>query len=473
MTTRQKWLRQSFQRLELEVLDKDAALELLISFVGDGRIGGELEEAEALCNDLGFLPLGLELVARYLERKTSLSLAKTRERLGLEHRSLKVFSQDMTGRRGVAAAFELSWQELDEDDQELGCFLSLFACARIPWYLVEGCLPEVDEEELEDRRDDKLVNLSLLQSLGENCYEFHPLIREFFRNKNKLLEFDLVEEMKGNICGVIADAVRKIPYDEYITVEKVKEVKVDIPHITEVAENLAEYLSDDDLILPFTKLGAFYYGQALYSLAQPWLERSREIAERRLDKNNGDIATVYNCLAALYFAQGKYEAAEPLYLQAFKIVKTVLPENHPNIAVSLSNLAELYYSQGKYEAAEPLLLQAIEIYKIALPENHPNIAVSLNNLTNLYYSQGKYEAAEPLLLQAIEIYKIALPENHPNIAVSLSNLAELYRAQGKYEAAEPLLLQAIEIFKQSLGEEHPHTQKVQENYQIFLNDKNN
>ena len=58
MTTRQKWLRQSFQRLELEVLDKDAALELLISFVGDGRIGGELEEAEALCNDLGFLPLG-------------------------------------------------------------------------------------------------------------------------------------------------------------------------------------------------------------------------------------------------------------------------------------------------------------------------------------------------------------------------------------------------------------------------------
>lgn len=40
MTTRQKWLRQSFQRLELEVLDKDAALELLISFVGDGRIGG-------------------------------------------------------------------------------------------------------------------------------------------------------------------------------------------------------------------------------------------------------------------------------------------------------------------------------------------------------------------------------------------------------------------------------------------------
>jgi len=47
ITTRQKWLTQSFQRLELEVLDKDAALELLISYVASARIQGELEEAEA------------------------------------------------------------------------------------------------------------------------------------------------------------------------------------------------------------------------------------------------------------------------------------------------------------------------------------------------------------------------------------------------------------------------------------------
>jgi hypothetical protein len=48
VTTRKKWLTQSFQRLELKVLDKDAALELLISYVGSARIQGELEEAEAL-----------------------------------------------------------------------------------------------------------------------------------------------------------------------------------------------------------------------------------------------------------------------------------------------------------------------------------------------------------------------------------------------------------------------------------------
>ena len=333
ITTRQKWLIQSSQRLELEVLDKDAALELLISYVGSDRIQGELEEAEALCKDLGFLPLGLELVARYLERKPSLSLTKTHERLGLEHKSLETFSQDMTAERGVAAAFELSWNELDKDDKELGCLLSLFAAAKIPWNLVEQCLSDVDEEDLEDRRDEKLVNLSLLQSLGDNCYEFHPLIREFCRNK--LSGLDLVEEMKQNICRVIVDVARKIPYN--ITVEQVKEVEIDIPHITEIADNLAEYLSDDDLITPFMGLGSFYLGQGLYPLAQPWYEKGKEIAEKRLDKNNFDIAIVCNDLAALYCEQGKYEAAEPLFLQAIEICIQSLGEEHPNTQTVLKN----------------------------------------------------------------------------------------------------------------------------------------
>ena len=40
--------------------------------------------------------------------------------------------------RGVAAAFELSWEELTKSAQKLGCLLSLFALAPIPWSLVEN-----------------------------------------------------------------------------------------------------------------------------------------------------------------------------------------------------------------------------------------------------------------------------------------------------------------------------------------------
>ncbi|MDE5083511.1 MAG: NB-ARC domain-containing protein, partial [Trichodesmium sp. St18_bin1] len=123
VTTRKKWLTQSFQRLELAVLDEDSALELLMSYVEHSRIEAELQEAKELCKDLGFLPLGLELIARYLERQPSLSLVEVRKTLGLENKSLERFSQDMTAQRGVVAAFELSWNELDEDSKALGCLL--------------------------------------------------------------------------------------------------------------------------------------------------------------------------------------------------------------------------------------------------------------------------------------------------------------------------------------------------------------
>jgi tetratricopeptide (TPR) repeat protein len=338
-----------------------------MSYVEHSRIEAEQKEAEGLCEDLGFLPLGLELVARYLERKPNLSLAKTRERLGLKHKSLERFSKDMTAERGVAAAFELSWNELDKDSQELGCLLSLFASAPTPWDLVEKCLSDVDEEELEDRRD-KLINFSLLQYLGGSNYGLHPLIRQYFRNK--FAGFcSSVEEMKYSICKVIAESAREIPYN--ITVQQVSEVEVYIPHIVEVAENLHEFLSDDDLIFPFMRLGWFYEGQGLYSQAQPWYETGKEMAEQRFGDEHSDVATSLNNLAYLYYSQGRYEEAEPLFIQALDMRKKLLGEEHPDVATSLHNLAYLYNYQGRYEEAEPLFLQSLDMRKKLLGEEHP------------------------------------------------------------------------------------------------------
>ncbi|NER97302.1 MAG: hypothetical protein F6J86_26225 [Symploca sp. SIO1B1] len=77
ITTRRQWLGESFEQLNLEVLSEAASLELLVSFVGEARIDREINEAKQLCGDLGYLPLGLELVGRYLKRKQDLSLAQT------------------------------------------------------------------------------------------------------------------------------------------------------------------------------------------------------------------------------------------------------------------------------------------------------------------------------------------------------------------------------------------------------------
>jgi Flp pilus assembly protein TadD len=455
ITTRQQWLGQSFERLCLEVLEEVAALELLISFVGDERIQRELNEAKQLCADLGFLPLGLELVARYLQRKPDLSLAKMRQKLAdklLRHRSMQEPSAEMTARLGVAAAFELSWQELDNQAKQLGCLLSIFALAPIAWNLVETSLNIQDSEDLEDVRDDLLVNLSLLQRTGEETYQLHQLIRVFL--SDKLKELAEADELKRGYCQAMVAVAKDIP--ETPTLIEITQATLNIPHLAETATVYQDWLSDDDLIWPFFGLNKFYQGQGAYEQTLPWNEQSLLAARKRFGDEHPSVADSLNNLAFLYYSQGRYSDAEPLYIQALSMSKRLLGDEHPSVATSLNNLAFLYYSQGRYSDAEPLYIQALSMRKRLLGDEHPDVAQSLNNLAGLYNSQGRYSDAEPLYIQALAMRKRLLGDEHPDVATSLNNLAFLYYSQGRYSDAAPLYIQALSMRKRLLGDEHPN-----------------
>jgi len=490
LTTRQQ-LGKPVRLLPLTELDEAAALELLKSLTSKARIEAELADAKKLCRWLGYLPLGLELVGRYLAEEEDLSLEAMLSRLqdqGVQNRALALNPHTAgisTADRGVAAAFELSWETLAKTAQQLGCLLSLFALAPIPWDLVEevikvcnlpplsgnifqrlisnlpffnktnhqplSSLSQLETTAILEEARSTLRHLHLIQRSDQNTYQLHPLIREFFRYKGE--ESAEVEEMKQGLAAVIVAVAEEIP--QSITLELVEKFQPAIPHLQEVARELLEYVSDEDLITPCTRLGRFYDGQGLYELAEPWYQKCQTVAETRLGNKHPDFAISLNNLASLYKSQGRYSEAELLYKDAIAIDKQSLPPNHPSLATHLNNLAGLYRFQGRYSDAEPLYKDAIAIKQQSLPPNHPSLAIHLNNLAGLYRSQGRYSDAEPLYKDAIAIKQQSLPPNHPSLASSLNNLAELYRSQGRYSEAEPLYKDAIAIDKQSLPPKHP------------------
>jgi NB-ARC domain len=185
----------------LEVLTPKASLELLGSeaLVGESRLELEQPIAERLCEWLGYLPLGLELVGRYLHQEPDLPLSTML--FNLQHQALKEESLvrdpgdenwSLTAQRGVAAAFELSWAKLKEDPRRLGRLLGLFALAPIPWELVESAeqylsdlFPQngaFDPENLSKARRE-LIGLHLLSRVEPSVYLLHALIRKFFQQK--------------------------------------------------------------------------------------------------------------------------------------------------------------------------------------------------------------------------------------------------------------------------------------------------
>ena len=328
------------ETLDLGVLLPEASLALLESLIGTERCAAQRKEAQLLCEWLGHLPLGLELVGRYLGGKQDLPLAEMRARLetkGLAHSSIQPGEGQRTAERGVAAAFELSWEDLDEPGRELGCLLSLFALAPIPWNVVEGCWPERDMEELEDVRDTVLINASLLQRKGEGFYQLHQLVREFLRDK--LTSWGKANDLRKAFAATLARAACEVPQTP--TLNTLNAFTSLVPHWEELTEHQADALGDEDLVWPFVALQRIYGAQNIFSKAIDWAKKGLSAAEERSGPEHPDVATNLDNLAGLYLSQGRYAEAEPLYRQALEILEQALDPAHPTSERVRANLAQL------------------------------------------------------------------------------------------------------------------------------------
>ncbi|MFN7638059.1 MAG: tetratricopeptide repeat protein [Pseudanabaena sp.] len=509
----------AMQQYRLDILEISAAEALLQSFLPMDDPRRTSSEIHALCEWLGRLPLAIEMVGRYLARKRDLSIAEIQKRLkekkllqdALTDRQRRGL-QEMTAKLNIIAAFDLSWQELSEGAQQVAAVLSLFALAPVAWQWVESAMSEVDPEELENYRDDELLNLHLLERKEQGMYQLHQLLREYFQFQ--LQQHPEWSRLRQQVVGALLTIAKRIP--QTTTLKDIAELTTAIPHLEIVSREMLGDIpnpeEDGNLVWTFEGIARFYQGQGLYGLAEdprqrcitsvceilgaehpdvasslnnlallyysqgkyseaePLYLRSLEIWERQLGVDHPLVATSLNNLALLYYSQGKYSEAEPLYVRSLEIRERQLGTDHPDVAQSLNNLATLYQTQGKYSEAEPLLVRSLDIKERQLGADHPDVATSLNNLAELYRSQGKYSEAEPHYLRSLEIRERQLGANHPDVANSLNNLAELYRAQGKYSEAEPLYLRAIQILEKALGSEHPNTVTVRQNYEIMYKD---
>jgi tetratricopeptide (TPR) repeat protein len=438
---------------QLDILKPLAAMKLLKSLVVRERLQQEAWVARRICRFLEYLPLALELVGRYLDKMPDLSLEtllKRLEKKRVEHEPVVNANSLMPYEYGVAEAFELSWEQLDENAQSFGCLLSLCALGDIP--LSVETIEDDHKQELNQKAIADLLDSHLLQQKNQGIYRLNPLIRQLFQMK--LDKSNEADEAKTKFAGMMLEVAKLIP--QQLNPEDILNLTPHISHITEVATHLSQYLSDENLITLFTKLAWFYQGQGLYPEAEPWLQQCVELTQNRLGLEYSYIAASLNNLALLYESTERYNEAEPLYQQALELTKRLLGDKHLDVATSLNNLAGLYKVGGRYNEAEPLYQQALELRKRLLGDNHLDVATSLNNLALLYESTGRYNKAEPLYQQALELRKRLLGEEHTDVATSLSYLALFYESTERYNKAELLYKQALELWKRLVGEEHPH-----------------
>jgi len=477
LTARERMLSSNFEHLTVKVLTLDEAIKLLSNILTlAGNTKGFLCLTEALptvqevCELVGYLPLGVELIGEYLAKNRHLSFKALRNRL---HLADQVLAQEREGKlygyRGVEAAIQISWDDLSAASKQVAMLLGLFAKADIPWDLVESVAKnaEISEADLEEARG-QLDVLHLIEPVDAACdfYKVHTLVREFFR-KQLMAATEINHKFRRAFVQILLKVSEQIPQTP--TLDQIALFKPAIPHLELLnREMLKDILNpEQDLVWAFIGVARYYRGQGQYALAEVPYQACLSATEQQLGADHPNTATSLNNLAELYRSQGRYSEAEPLFLRSLQIREQQLGADHPHTASSLNNLAGLYELQGRYSEAEPLLQRSLKIGEQQLGADHPDTATSLNNLAALYYSQGRYSEAEPLYLRSLQISEQQLGADHPHTASSLNNLALLYQSQGRYSEAEHFYLRALAIFEVSLGIDHPNTKTCHDNLQTL------
>ncbi|MFM5998448.1 MAG: tetratricopeptide repeat protein, partial [Dolichospermum sp.] len=417
ITTRTQNLDPNYiQSIRLEIFPENQALELLQKSLGnqDNRISRNLETAKEICKSLEYLPLGIIFVAGYLLNDPGLSLAEMLAEL--QQRKLAAASlQDRENinqtQLGVKAAFDLTWEKLDIQSQQLAAFLSLFSPQLIVWELVVYCLNfsgENEEQRLTWSEAElntakiQLYQRSLLQLVTETetaeAYKIHNLVRWFLQEK-LTASGEMQPVLERTFITPIIYLASQLPQSP--TSEDIENFRYVVDHWEDLGKRLLAEIQENTT--PQTNLPASILAN--------------------------EIIGVFVGAGTFYEGQGLYQLVEVQYQSCLEIHQTLFTGDHPNVATSLNNLALLYNNQGKYTEAEPLYIQALEMRQRLFTGDHPDVAQSLNNLAFLYNSQGKYTEAEPLYIQALEMFERVLGVNHPSTVTVRENLRLLRQQQ--------------------------------------------
>jgi len=488
-----------------DVLSPEQAWKLLTALAGKERMvqdKGAQKVLPLLCEWLGYLSFGVELVGRYLAKHPDLSLTDMLKRLEAQRHSDAVTQppSQPTLQWGINTILDCVWKELNPITQQVCQLLSLFAPTPWHWHWLNYARNVLHWRQADiDQAKIQLNQWHLIESVENrrDWYTVQPLIREFFREKLETLD-----------TPAIFVSHPPFPFPPKASSQSMSQTPQPNP------QSLPKPLSQDNSTQQTPPLREWHSFLSLY----PNVPRASEdcLIEQQLyfpitnstcscQRDNAQIDSSDSSQTSKNkkprFKQLKADdfryAFTAILIERVQHIPdsstsesiTFLDEILPHIQESaqtlesairdedslclfdslgkfykgqgltdllwlFDRLGRFYQHQGLVDQAESWFRRCVSIAQAAFGEENLDVATSVNNLAGLYYTQGRYNEAERLYLKALAVRKHILGTDHLDVATSLNNLAGLYYAQGRYSEAEPLYRQVLEVRTQLLGKSH-------------------
>ena len=204
----------------------------------------------------------------------------------------------------------------------------------------------------------------------------------------------------------------------------------------------------------YNQLEVIKCGQGEYLEAIACYEKSIEIHEKQILRNDPNLALSYNNIAVVYDSMDDYPKALSFHEKALAIQQQSLTSTHPNLAGSYNSIGVVYNTMGDYPKALSFHEKALTIQQQSLPPTHPDLAGCYHSIGAVYHRMGDYPNALLFYGKALGIKQQSLPATHPELAVTYNNIGAVYHRMGDYPNALLFYEKALAIQQQSLPSMH-------------------
>jgi tetratricopeptide (TPR) repeat protein len=465
VTTRRRDLTRH-PHLTLPCLTTREGVALLNS--GDRRFGAE---AEALVEDVGGLPLALELLRSYLDLCPDVGVAAMRRALketgemALLEEFAAEYRDELPTRheRNIAATFQVSWDRAGGDGKEVLRVMAHLAPAPVPLRLLRASLGWEESSGVADRLSRAITDvwrLSLVDRSEQGEPNAHRLILGFVRRQP---ESGL---WWPQAVAALAKEMRRA-FDDQDTAS-FRELEGVVPHAQMVLAR--PDLPVESAIRIATALGRHERTLGRYLLAKSFYQVALDRSERSYAAGHPSIAIRQSNLALVLMDLGELEEARDLLRKALASDEHSYAAGHPSIAISQSNLASVLEDLGELEEARDLLRKALASDERSYAPGHPSIARRQSNLATVLKDLGELEEARELLRKALASDERSYAPGHPSIAIRQSNLAAVLQDLGELEEARDLLREALASDERTHAPGHPSIAVDQSNLAMVLQD---
>ena len=401
--------------VSLEALAPDAAADLLVRLAARQGLDAADEMIVEICRLCGYLPLAIGLLASRMRHHHAWSaadfvtdLTDARDRLAPLH------AENLS----VAAAFDLSYRDLDADQRRLFRRLGLHPGTDIDAYAA-AALDDISLDQARDRLE-ALFDHYLVAESGRDRYYLHDLMREYARHLSaedppderieaiqRLLDYYMDTVHIAN--SLLARGARAaIP-------SKSKHVKY-IPKIAD-REAAASWMSAELTNLNAAAGVAAAMGRPEHATAIP--------------------AAMHPFLRT----QGHWDQAKAMNHAAVDAARAVNKQQAE--ARALTDLGEIQRLTDDYPAAEASLNRALSI--CTQVGDRSGQADALRELGSVHQARGRHEAAIGSLTKARNLY-MAMGDR-PGEADALRELGAVQQACGNDEDARANLDRALGLFR--------------------------